>query len=97
VYRQYEADLSANYDRRLSLIRDYAQNFETMSDTKARELALEVLNTDISRARLLRHYYYEMERATSSVVAARFVQVERQIGLLIDLQIAAEIPLIQRP
>ena len=97
VYREYEAALAANYDRRIALIRDYAQNFETMSDPKARELALDAMGIDIARSRLLRKYYYEVERATSSVVAARFVQVERQIGLLIDLQIAAELPLIQKP
>jgi len=97
IYRDYEVDLSKNYDRRITLIREYAENYTRMSNEKAKELAFDLMSIDKQRINLWRKYYYKVERALSSTLAARFVQVERQIGLLIDLQIAAEMPLISEP
>jgi hypothetical protein len=97
IYREYEAELANNYDRRIALIRDYARNYTTMTDEKARQLTQDLISIDKGRANLWRKYYYRVERALSAPVAARFVQVERQIGLLIDLQIASEMPLISKP
>jgi hypothetical protein len=37
-----------------------------------------------------------VRKALDPIIAAKFVQVERTIGLLIDLQISAELPLMER-
>jgi hypothetical protein len=47
------------------------------------------------RTKLKKKYFKKFEKALSAVVAAKFVQVENQINLLIDLQIASELPLIK--
>ena len=97
IYRKYEAKLSQVYDQRIAIIMEFGANYETMSNEKAKELALDLLASDKKRAQLWKKYFYQVERALSSTIAARFVQVERQINLLIDLQIASEMPLIKEP
>jgi hypothetical protein len=39
--------------------------------------------------------FKRVSKATSSLVAARIIQVENLIGMLIDLQVAAELPLVE--
>jgi len=47
------------------------------------------------RTKLKKKYFKRFERALSATIAAKFIQVENQINLLIDLQIASELPLIK--
>lgn len=97
IYRQYEVDLAKNGDARIALIKDYAAHYEQMTEAKAKELTERSFKLDDERSKLLQAYYKKFEKAMNSSTAARFVQVERKIGLLIDLQIAAEIPLVNKP
>ena len=46
---------------------------------------------------LIREYHGKVAAAVGGAVAARFVQLERRIGTLLDLQLAAEIPLLVPP
>ena len=42
VHREYELELSEIIDDRIELIKDYAQNYDNLTDEKARELAKKV-------------------------------------------------------
>jgi hypothetical protein len=46
VYREYDFELSKIGDGRLELIKDYAQNYETMTDEKARDLVERALKLE---------------------------------------------------
>jgi hypothetical protein len=95
VYREYEFELTKIGDGRLELIKDYAQNYETMTDEKAKELVDRALKLEGKRTKLKRKYFRKFDRVLSSKTAAKFFQLENQINLLIDLQIASELPLIK--
>ncbi len=95
IYREYDLELSKYADRRLALIKDYAANFETMTDEKARE-ADRSFKLEEERVKIRREYFEKVRKALDPIIAAKFVQVERTIGLLIDLQISAELPLMER-
>jgi hypothetical protein len=95
VYREYEVELSKMGDARIALIRDYAQNYETMTDEKAQELIQRALKLEERRTKLKKRYFKKFDKALSSKTVAKFFQLENQINLLIDLQIASELPLIK--
>ena len=95
VYREYEFELSKIGDGRLELIKDYAQNYETMTDEKAKELIEKALKLEGKRTKLKRRYFRRFDRVLPSKTVAKFFQLENQINLLIDLQIASELPLIK--
>ncbi len=95
VYREYEAELAKINDERLALIKDYAANYETITDDVADRLARGALDLEGRRHALKLKYYDRFKSVVPPKTAARFLQVENQILLLLDLQIAASLPIVQ--
>ena len=95
IYRDYERDLMKLNDERLALIKDYAGHYENMSEEKANELAQKSLDWQAGRVKLMRHYYKQFSKALTPKTAAKFFQVENQLWLILDLQIASELPLVK--
>lgn len=96
IYKDYDAELTRLNDQRLANIQDYARNYDDMTDGKADELVQSALEYHKQRAELLAKYYGRMKEALGSVEAARFLQIEQQLLMLIDLQIASSLPIIEQ-
>jgi hypothetical protein len=96
IYRKYDAELWTLNDERLILIKDYAENYEKMTDAKADALTKQVFSLLEKRIQLQKKYYEEFAKALNPVLAAKFMQIERQINALADLKIGSEIPLITK-
>lgn len=95
IYREYEAEQSKLGDEKLAIIVDYAQNFLTMTNEKADQLAQSVMLLDEKRMALREKYYGILKKSLPAILVVRFFQVENQIQLLVDLQIAANLPIIE--
>jgi hypothetical protein len=95
-YYPYETELKKINDQRIQLIRDYNFNYETMDGNIANNLAERALTIHKKRLELLKKYYEKIKQATSPVIAARFLQVEYRISLLMDAAIASETPLAEK-
>ena len=96
IYREYEAELAKLNDDRIALIKDYATNYDNLTDASADKLALGALDLESKRHALKAKYYDRFKSALQAKTAARFLQVENQILLLLDLQIAASLPIASR-
>lgn len=97
IYREYELELSKITDERIALIKDYAANFGAMTDEKADEIVNASQKLAKRRNDLDVKYYKKVRKVLTGVRAARFFQVNRQIEMLLDLQIASELPLVEEP
>lgn len=93
-YYAYEAELKKIYDERYRIIRDYAANYDNMSNEIADNLALRALNVRDDRNDLFRKYYGRIKKATSAVIAGQFLQIENELNLLSDLKISTETPIL---
>ena len=62
---------------------------------KAAEILKNSFKTKKDALKLLENYSKKVSKALDPVTAARFVQVENTLNLLIDLQLAGEIPLFE--
>jgi hypothetical protein len=96
VYREYEKELAAINDDRMALVKDFAVGFDTLTDAKADGLAVRALGLETRRQALLERYYARFKAVVPAKTAARFLQVEHQILLLLDLQIASSLPIVER-
>jgi hypothetical protein len=96
IYRKYDAELTIFNDQRFALIKDYAQSSDQMTDAKADALTKQVFSLLGKRLKLQEKYYKEFAKALNPVLAAKFMQIERQINAIVDLQISDEIPLITK-
>ena len=95
IYREYEGELSKNTDARLANIKDYAANYESLTDAKAKELVDKALALSDERGKLIKKYFGKVEKATSTKLAARWAQCEMALNSIIDAQIAVDLPLIK--
>ena len=97
LYREYQGELAKIGDRRIANIKDYAAHFEAMTGEKAAEILKKSFKNRKDELGLLEKYSKKVSKALDPVTAARFVQVENTLNLLIDLQLAGEIPLFEHP
>jgi hypothetical protein len=94
IYSDYDAELTKLNDQRVENIKEYARTYDQMTDEKADELIQRSLAYQKQRAELLAKTYDRMKQAVGAVTAARFAQVEHQLLLIIDLQIASSLPVV---
>ena len=95
IYREYDAELTTLNDEKLKGIQEFASNYGTLTDAMADSLATRALDLETRRTALKQKYHAHIKSELSPRIAARFLQIEHQIQLLIDLQIAAALPIIQ--
>ena len=93
IYRQYDLEMSKLGDERVALIEEYANNYAKMTDAISEKLAARALDLETRRQALKGKCYESVKKALSPTTALRFLQVEHQLQLLIDLQIAASLPI----
>jgi hypothetical protein len=93
IYRKYDAELLALNDERIAVIKDFAQNFDTITAAKAEELTNRTFAFFENRLKLQKKYYKEFAKALSPILAAKYMQIERQINTLMDFQIQSQIPI----
>jgi hypothetical protein len=94
IYSEYDVELAKLNDQRVENIKEYARVYNQMTDEKADELIQKSLTFQRQRAELLAKTYDRIKQAVGAVTAARFAQVEHQLLLIIDLQIASSLPVV---
>jgi len=93
VYREYETEMAKLGDERVALVAEYARNYDTLTDEVADKLARRALDLEARRQALKAKLYEKVRTAVKPRTALRFLQVEHQLQLLIDLQISAALPI----
>jgi hypothetical protein len=92
VYRDYEAELSKLNDMRIANIEAYARDYATLTDKQADDAMREAVAFQKARIELLAKYYDRVKQEMGAVTAARFIQVEHQLLLIVDLQLESSLP-----
>ncbi|HKN74015.1 MAG TPA: hypothetical protein VJW94_02465 [Candidatus Acidoferrum sp.] len=94
IYTEYDTELAKLNDQRMANIHDYALNYSQMTDAKADELIQNAMAYQKQRGELVAKYYDRVKQELGAITAARFVQIEHQLLSIIDLRIAAELPIV---
>jgi hypothetical protein len=94
IYEQYDEELAKLNDQRVANIQEYASSYDQMTDTKADELIQKAMSYRKQRAELLAKTYESVKQTLGGIEAARFIQVEDQLLLIIDLQIDSSLPVV---
>jgi hypothetical protein len=94
IYRDYDYEFTKIGDQEISLIKDYAESFENLSDEKTAELVAKSISIDRQILDLRETYFNKISEALNPQLAARFIQIESQIQNFVQLSIASQIPLV---
>ena len=95
IFREYDTELMKLGDRRLALIKSFVASLASATDEQISSFAKESFALQSKRLKLRRKYHGKVTKAVSPKVAARFIQVENVMGMMIDIQVAAELPLVE--
>lgn len=93
VYNKYAEDLREINDEKYRLIKDYAQQYPTMTNEQALIYIRRWLEVDDQVHQLRTKYVPTVSQALPGKKAATFFQLDRRISMMIDLQLSSQIPL----
>jgi len=96
VYDQYIKELIAINDKKFALIQDYANNYRTMTNDQALLFIRQWLDFDIATTQLRQKYVPIVSKVLDGKKTATFFQLDRRIAMMIDLQVASQMPLVQQ-
>ena len=95
VYDQYTDELVKINDEKYAVIKEYANNWGTMTDAQALDLTKRSLDVEAKVTALRAKYLPIVNKVLPGTKTATFFQMDRRIGMMIDLQLASQIPLVQ--
>ena len=95
VYDKYSKDITKINDEKYQLIKQYAKSVDSMTDDRLDQTVKDWLKLDQSTTQLRVKYLPMFRSAIPAKSVARFYQLDKRIGNLIELQIASSLPLVQ--
>ena len=94
VYDQYTAELVKINDEKYAVIKAYADAWGNMTDAQALDLTNRALGVEQKVTQLRMKYVPIFETVISAKKTALWFQIDRRLDLLINLQLAANIPVV---
>lgn len=96
IYNEYDAELSKLNNLRVANIQEYARTYDEMTNDKADELIQNAIRYQQQRSELLAKYYGRVRESIGAIEAARFMQIENQLLMIIDLRISSSLPVVSK-
>jgi Spy/CpxP family protein refolding chaperone len=94
VFDQYRKEAIKPNDERWALIKEYAANYNTMSDAQAQDYMKRAETVDQQLLALRLRYVPVFEKVISAKKTALWYQIDRHIDLMINLQLSSMIPMV---
>jgi hypothetical protein len=94
VYDKYAQEMTKHYDEFYSVIKDYAANQKTLTDTQAVSMVKRWSDIQVGLALTRQKFVPQFEKVVAGKKAALFFQIDRRLYALMDLQVASEVPLV---
>ena len=93
VYDQYATEFSRIYDTKIGLLKDYAENYRTMTGEQAENYIRKRAEVEQSIMQLRLKYVPAFRKVLSGRETALFYQLDWRLGLAIDVELV-QVPLI---
>ena len=94
IYDQYIQETIKVNDDRWAMIKDYAANYNSMTDQQAQDYMRRSVAIDQQLTALRAKYVPIFHKVVSAKKTAQWYQIDRRLDLLINLQLAALIPVV---
>ena len=94
IFDQYRREAIKPNDERWAVIKEYAANYNTMTDAQAQDYMNRSTAVDQQLLALRMKYVPIFEKVISAKKTALWYQIDRRVDLLINLQLSAQIPMV---
>jgi len=95
VYDRYIAETVKVNDVRFALIKEYMKSSDTTTEEQADSFIKRWLALDQDNTQLRLKYIPEFEKVISHKKTAMFFQIYRRVSMMIELQLASQVPLVK--
>ena len=95
LYDRYQKEINGLGDRLVAIIKDYTENFSSLSDEKAAKILEDYLAVEADRVQVKRTYAPQFTAVLPGRKVARLYQIENKMDAVIRYDLAATIPVIE--
>jgi hypothetical protein len=95
LYDSYTVETVKVNDQRYNLVKAYAANYSSMTDSQAAGYIRDWIGVDGAATKLRLEWIPKFEQVLGEKKAAIFFQLDRRIGLMVELQLSSQLPLVQ--
>ncbi len=95
LYNELQQKLYDINTTRYNLIMEFAESFEKMSDEKASSIMKSYMDQELKEMKTRKSYYPKFEKIIGSKKALRYFQAENKIRVMVDFELASNIPLFE--
>ena len=95
LYDQYAAEVRKVNDTRFGLVKQYAKVYKTMTPDEADSMVKLLAQADQTIISLRLQYLPQFEQVLPGTKAALFMQLDRRLDSLFNVQIASQLPAIK--
>ena len=95
IYDQYISELTVINDKKFGLIQDYADHWGQLTNEQSLSFIRQWLDADIAIAQLRQKYVPIVSKVLDGKKTATFMQLDRRIAMMIELQVASQMPVVQ--
>jgi len=96
LYDEYEIKRKENGAKRVELLSQHAEQYDSMTDEQAEAWTNEVIKLSAATDKLIVTYYKKIKKATSPIVATQFYQIESYILTGIRMEILDGVPFLSK-
>ena len=95
LFERYTQDLVAKQDQKYALLKEYAQDYTTITDEQAEKYIRGRAAVDYAMLQVRLKYFPQFRKVLSGKSTAMFFQLDWRLGLIMDLQLASQTPVIE--
>lgn len=95
LYNEYNEKVYVVNTKLYDVVKDYSDNYETMTDEKATELWSNAMDIEMELLKLEKSYFKKFLKILPGTKTVRYLQAENKIKTLVDAQLSLQIPLFE--
>jgi hypothetical protein len=95
VYENYQKELIKPTNRAVKMLKDYAENHQSMTNHVARQMTDEFLAMQAEQQKLREAFLPEFRKVLPDIKVGRYYQLENQVSALVNFELVANIPLMK--
>jgi len=95
IYDRYTAEMVKIEDKKFELLKEYARNYDGITDEQADTYIKGRAAVEESILQLRLKYLPIFRKVLSAKTAALFTQMDWRLGLVVELQLASQVPMVE--
>lgn len=95
VYEAYANQRKSLGAQRIDIVMDYANNYTSMTNEKAKSITNAVFNNNLKLEKLQKQFYKKLSKAISPLKATEFMQLEKYLDAVMRLELQESLPFLK--